>query len=75
MSYTFKDIIYIVDSIIVKSQIQRESYGFGTFVATRVAEMQQKSEASQRWWINDRNNPADMVTRLNKPEDLGIGSV
>ena len=74
MSYNFQEVVFIVDSIIVRSQIQKESYGFGTFVATRVAEIQDKSSPSQWWWINGSSNPADMVTRPTKPEDLGTKS-
>ncbi|CAC5417070.1 unnamed protein product [Mytilus coruscus] len=35
MDYKFSRVIHIVDSMIVRAQIQRESYGFGTFVATK----------------------------------------
>ena len=74
MTYNFSETIYIVDSIIVRSQIQKESYGFGTFVATRVGEIQEKSDPSQCWWVEGRSNPADMLTRPNTPESLAAGS-
>ena len=75
MTYNFDEVVYIVDSIIVRSQIQKESYGFGTFVATRVGEIQEKSDPKQWWWIEGRSNPADMLTRPSKLENLGPGSV
>ena len=51
MDYKFCRVIHIVDSTIVRAQIQQESYGFGTFAATRIAEIQNKTEPSEWWWI------------------------
>ena len=65
----------MVDSMIVRSQIQRQSYGFGTFVATRIAEIQEKSSPSEWWWTGGHNNPADLTTRYTKPDELNISSV
>ena len=75
MTYKFTEVVYIVDSVIVRSQIQKESYGFGTFVATRIAEIQEKTDPSQWWWTQGCNNPADMVTRPSKPENLSAETV
>ena len=75
MTYQFAETVYIVDSIIVRSQIQKESYGFGTFVATRIAEIQEKTSPSQWWWTNGSNNPADIVTRPARPEELDTGTI
>ena len=75
MTYKFTDAVYIVDSIIVRPQIQKESYGFGTFVATRIAEIQEKTNPCQWWWIQGCKNPADMVTRPSKPEDLAAETI
>ena len=41
--YQFKTLIHIVDSMIVRSQIQKESHGFVTFVASTKAEIQDKT--------------------------------
>lgn len=49
MSFRFSKIVHIIDSMIVRAQIQRESYGFGTFVATRVAEIQSITDPTE-WW-------------------------
>ncbi|XP_068245411.1 uncharacterized protein [Palaemon carinicauda] len=40
MTYKFSSVMHITDSSIVRAQIQKESYGFGNFVATRIAEVQ-----------------------------------
>jgi hypothetical protein len=44
MDFEFDQVFHIVDSTIVQAQIQKESYGFGTFTATRVAEIQSKTK-------------------------------
>lgn len=41
--YQFKAVIHIVDAMIVRSQIQKESHGFRTIVASRIAEIQDKT--------------------------------
>ena len=74
MTYTFCRIIHIVDSAIVRSQIQKESYGFGTFTATKIAEIQDKSSPEEWWWISGTRNPTDMVSRSALPKDLAENS-
>ena len=49
MTHKFSSVMHVTDSAIVRAQIQKESYGFGTFVATQVAEIQAKSDPSE-WW-------------------------
>ena len=75
MNYIFKRVIHVLDSAIVRAQIQKESYGFGSFVATKIAEIQNKSEPSEWWWIATGENPADMVTRPTRPSLLGPDSI
>ncbi|VDH99302.1 Hypothetical predicted protein [Mytilus galloprovincialis] len=75
MDYKFSRVIHIVDSMIVRAQIQRESYGFGTFVATRVAEIQNKTEPSDWWWVPSEFNAADLATRITSPNDLVKNSI
>ena len=36
----FKKVVHVVDSEIVKAMINRESYGFNTFAANRIGEIQ-----------------------------------
>ncbi|KAK4324215.1 hypothetical protein Pmani_005217 [Petrolisthes manimaculis] len=73
--WTFDSVIHIIDSAIVRAQIQKESYGFSTFVATRIAEIQTKSSPGEWWWVQSDNNPADLTTKSSHPYCLGIGSV
>ena len=75
MTYGFKRVIHNVDSDIVRAQIQRESYGFGSFVATKIAEIQNKSEPIEWWWVATSENPADMVTRPTRPSQIGPASM
>ena len=66
---------HIVDSVTVWAQIQTESYGFGTFVATKIAEIQNKSDPNEWWWVATGENPADMVTRPTIPSQVGPNAV
>ena len=75
MTYKFQEVLYVVDSMIVRSQIEKQSYGFGTFVATRIAEIQEKSSPTEWWWTGGRNNMADLTTRYTKLEELDVNSV
>ncbi|XP_071136608.1 uncharacterized protein [Mytilus edulis] len=75
MDFNCIRIIHVVDSTIVRAQIQRESYGFGTFVATRIAEIQSKTEPSDWWWVQGEQNPADLTTRATDPTALVMESV
>lgn len=75
MDYTFCRVIHIVDSTIVRAQIQRESYGFGTFIATRIAEIQNKTKPSEWWWVPTDKNAADLATRITSPHDLEMNSI
>ena len=68
--WEFDAVIHITDSSIVRAQIQKQSYGFGTFVANRVAEIQSKSNPNEWYWTKSENNPADMTTRYCKPTFL-----
>ena len=75
MQFTYQAVFHIVDSAIVRAQIQKESYGFGSFVATKIAEIQNKSDAREWWWIATSDNPADMVTRSTSPTQIGSRSM
>ena len=66
--------MHIVDSMIARYQIQKESYGFQTFVARMVAEIQSKSESSDEVWVAGDQNVADMTTCVSKPGELGSTS-
>ena len=75
MTVQFDRVVHIVDSDIVRSQIQKESYGFGTFTATKIAEIQSKSNPDEWYWIAGDLNPADMITRPANPKDLNEDSM
>ncbi|XP_068246822.1 uncharacterized protein [Palaemon carinicauda] len=72
MTYKFSSVMHITDSSIVRAQIQKESYGFGTFVATRIAEVQSKSDPNEWWWIASGLNPADLLTRPQDPLNVAV---
>lgn len=74
MSFRFSKIVHIIDSMFVRAQIQRESCGFGTFVATRVAEIQSITDPTEWWWAQGDHNPADMTTRVAPASALGADS-
>ena len=47
LRYQFEKVYHIVDSEIVKAMISKESYGFNTFAANRIGEIQSKTEVSK----------------------------
>ena len=69
--YTFTTIYHIVDSEIVKAMISKESYGFNTYAANRIAEIQQETNPSEWFWTAGNLNIADWLTRGKNPEELG----
>ena len=75
LGFSFDKIIHLVDSAIVRAQIQKESYGFGTFVANRVAEIQTKTPKSDWYWIPSDHNLADFTTRITPPSLINNDSV
>ena len=62
--------VFIVDSQVVRSMIKRHSYGFNTFVAVRIGEIQETTDTDSWYWINGCNNIADWITRRKNPEEL-----
>ena len=73
--YKFKKCYHIVDSQIVHSMIQKESYGFNTFAATRVGEIQQNTNPKEWFWMESKYNIADWLTRGKKPNEINLGSI
>ena len=53
--------------------IQKESYGFNTFVAERVGEVQDHTNPQNWYWIDGKLNTADWITRRKNPDELGPG--
>lgn len=70
-------IVFIIDSEIVRAMINKESYGFNTFVAVRVGEIQ-RSTSPLRLTSGTGSigtlNIADWVSRGKSPAELGPSS-
>lgn len=50
--------------------VHKESYGFNTFAATRVGEIQSSTNTEDWYWIASRQNIADWLTRGKRPEEI-----
>nr|XP_043874409.1 uncharacterized protein LOC122764147 isoform X1 [Solea senegalensis] len=61
---------HLLDSQTVLGAIQRVSYGYKTFFANRVGEIQKAGLMQDWWWIPGDLNIADIITRGGAPEDL-----
>ena len=68
-------VYHIVDSKIVKAMINKESYGFSTFAANRIGEIQQSTQPNEWYWIKGSLNIADWITRGKSPADINEGSI
>ena len=55
--------------------IQKESYGFNTFAATRVGEVQQNTSPKEWFWMESKYNIADWLTRGKKPNEINLDSI
>jgi len=64
-----------VDSQTVLGAIQRESYGFQTFFANRVGEIQEAGPVTDWCWVPGQYNVAYLVTRGCSPEQLDGNSL
>ncbi|KAJ7983845.1 hypothetical protein DPEC_G00370660 [Dallia pectoralis] len=62
--------LHLVDSQTVLGAIQRDSYGYQTFFANRVGEIQKSTSVDDWWWIPGSLNSVDIMTRGASPEDL-----
>ena len=69
--YQFQKIYHIVDSQIVHAMIQKNSYGFNTFAATRIGEIQEGTSQTDWYWIESEHNIPDCLTRGKKPTISG----
>ena len=61
---------HLLDSQTVLGAIHRDSYGYQTFFANRVGEIQKAGSLEDWWWIPGDVNIADIMTRGATPEDL-----
>ncbi len=67
--------LHLLDSQTVLGAIQRDSYGYQTFFANRVGEIQKSTSVEDWRWIPGEQNIADLTTRGATPEDLKETSV
>ena len=70
--YNFRRYYHIVDSQIVHSMIQKDSYGFNTFAATRIGEIQDGTQPEDWYWTESSQNIADWLTRGKSPSDINL---
>ena len=74
MNYRFKNVTFLMDSEIVLAMLNKESYGFQTFAALRVGEIQQATKLSGWFWVEGMSNIADWITRGKKPDEIDTNS-
>ena len=72
--YQFAKCFHIVDSQIVHAMVRKESYGFKTFAATRIGEVQDDTNPQNRYWIASGQNIADWLTRGMRPDEIYYNS-
>ena len=61
---------HLLDSQTVLGAIQRDSYGYQTFFANRVGEIQKSGSVEDWWWIPGDLNISDIIARGATPADL-----
>lgn len=66
---------HLLDSQMVLGAIQRDSYGFQTFFANRIGEIQKTGAVGDWWWIPGNLNIADIITRGASSKDLDEDSM
>ena len=52
--------------------IHKETYGFNTFAATRVGEIQEGTEKNDWYWTESKNNISDWLTRGKRAIDIDV---
>ncbi|XP_076129224.1 uncharacterized protein LOC143110221 [Alosa pseudoharengus] len=67
--------IHFVDSQTILGAIQKDSYGYQTFFANRIGEIQKAGSVDSWRWVEGKQNIADLITRGTSPEELAEGSV
>ncbi|KAL1006954.1 hypothetical protein UPYG_G00079620 [Umbra pygmaea] len=67
--------IHFVDIETILGAIQKDSYGYQTFFANHIGEIQKAGSVECWRWVEGRQNIADLITREASPEELAEGSV
>ena len=75
MRLKFEKEYFIVDSQIVRAMIQKDSYGFNTFVAVRIGEIKENTNPNDWYWVKGKSNISDWLTRGKAPKELGQNSL
>ena len=70
MRYPFKAKYHLTDGEIVKGMISKESYGFNTYVANRIGEIQENTSPTDWFVIAGKLNIADWLTRGKEITEL-----
>ena len=68
-------VYFIVDSQIVFSLLQKDSYGFATYAAVRIDDIQENTNPGDWFCTEGDNNIADWLTRGRRPSELGQSSI
>ena len=66
----FSKTYFILGFEIVLAMLQRESYGFSTYIGLRIVEIQRNSKLSNWHWIDGRSNIAYWITKGRCPKEL-----
>ena len=66
---------HFVDSQTILGAIQKDSYGYQTFFANRIGEIQKVRSVDSWSWVEGKENITDLLTRGASPEELAKGSV
>ena len=68
----FERVYHIIDSEIVRAMINKDSYGFRSFAANRIGEIQEYTEKENWYWVEGNLNIADLTTRsIDKIDKIG----
>ena len=70
LTWTFERVIHSTDSEIVHAMIHKQTYGYNTFVANRIGEIQQNTVAKEWAWLPGKMNVADVITRGISPIEM-----
>lgn len=66
--------VHIVDSQTILGAIQKDSYGYQSFFANRIGEIQMAGSVDSWRWVEGKANISDLITRGASPEDIAEGS-
>jgi len=67
--------VHFVDSQTILGAIQKDSYGYQTFFANRIGEIQKAGSVEDWRWVEGNLNISDIITRGASPEELDEQSV